>query len=1137
MKNLKKLVAWVVVVSVIIAAPATVMAAVTEVCNIEFDSDYQIGTDAITDSGSGTGGIWQGTADDVAYTEELVSGIGGKASDDYSWKVSLAGTATQNFHYRVGINGGTYLNANGYARFTADIYTNRFESFVIMMGSQNALQISTSSDGAVVVRIAGTEVENPVIPALNTWNTYEIVVYDADGNKGTAEAQVVSAYVNGELIGTVTSTNTASFRYFGIKPHANGKKVDIAPDNPLVVMMDNLKVERNNSDFASDYAFTIAGEASAATVSDVQRTISYTGASAEELISALNADFDYEVVDENGALTDNLNQVKFLRVYDGERCVAIYNVTADVTVPEPANYSIVNDFNDVGDISEDNIPSYFSANDMNTAYFTPTLAFGVYGKSSGDGAYELAFNGIDPGTYPYLRLQYNHNSFNDSPFAFNAGNYAYLSFETAREGNDSGVRIRMGGAPDSASGHPIEYLTTGFQVANEDLGKMSPQKTWDKVEILFYDYEVSESDATQARAKYDVYINGQAVKTAVQMEYSAATNFGHIRFYMYHNQDKPSKGKIYLDNVIFRVCDEKPVVSETFNITEEMASLGLLADEVSRKISSDEKTVLETTVADVKSVIKDYSVTVTDANGNLMADSLTLSGARIYLTSDGTGTPACYVCEAYTDLEISSDILTVRKLVWTISGFNNMTAGEALASINKGKTAALTVYRSDMTTPVTEESKVESGMMLKVQDATGDSVWYTFADAIWRLDDPYYYFTRNSSTGAIESVTAVCEADMYVSDVQKNVTLVIAQYNQKSEILEDVKFTEVTLNEKKVMTWGGGATGGASNSEVALGGNYQIKTTLDITYPVGEDTCFKVIVLDDFDSLTPLKKNYTVYPQSSALSGKTLVSFGDSVVGNAVYGYPHQVANNTGINYINAGIGGSCMMYVEKDLEKPLSMVEIVDRLNGTSSDWSAADGCILGKLGIESFEDATENNKLQANYVHYYENIRNLDLSQVDIVTLAFGTNDWGSGTNAMDNETKTADKTSFAGSVRYVIEGLKKANPDLKIVFLTPVHRMRELENAENSATAGEIVNSGGKYTLKDFADKLTEVVDETQYNGVYVADMYEYGGINRYNAYTYLYDGAHPVYSRGLDPDTRGIRLLGSKVTQILTDIFVR
>ncbi len=288
MNIFKKFLAVLTALSMIVAAPATVMAAVTEVCNIEFDTGFQIGTDAITDSGNGTGGIWQGTADDSAYTEELVSGMGGKASDDYSWKVSLAGTATQNFHYRVGINSGTYLNANGYARFTADIYTNRFESFVIMMGSQNALQISTSSSGTVGVKIAGTEVENPVIPALSTWNTYEIVVHDADGNKGTAEAQVVSAYVNGELIGTVTSSNTASFRYFGIKPHANGKKVDIAPDNPLVVMMDNLKVERNNSDFASDYDFTIAGENSATTVSDVQRTVSYVGSSAEELLSKVN---------------------------------------------------------------------------------------------------------------------------------------------------------------------------------------------------------------------------------------------------------------------------------------------------------------------------------------------------------------------------------------------------------------------------------------------------------------------------------------------------------------------------------------------------------------------------------------------------------------------------------------------------------------------------------------------------------------------------------------------------------------------------------------------------------------------------------------------------------------------------------
>jgi hypothetical protein len=567
-----------------------------------------------------------------------------------------------------------------------------------------------------------------------------------------------------------------------------------------------------------------------------------------------------------------------------------------------------------------------------------------------------------------------------------------------------------------------------------------------------------------------------------------------------------------------------------------LSGLGLSVDEVSRKVASDTASVLNVTVEQLKNAVNGYTVAVTNANGATLTDADVLNGAYIQLSKDGATSPALYVCEAISDLGISSDTLTIRTLNWTISGFHNMTVQQALDSISKGKTATLTVYESDMETVVSETANVETGMMLKVEDATGEAVWYQFADAIWRLDDPYYYFTRNSETDAIESLTVSCEADMYVSGVQKEVTLVVAQYDEAESTLEDVTFTHQTLNEKKVMTWGGGATGDGANNENALGGNYQISATLDITESVTKDTSFKVFVFDNFTALTPLKDNYTIYPQSKQLAGKTLVSFGDSITGNALYGYPHLVADNTGMNYKNVGIGGACMMYQEGDGEKALSMVNVVDLLNGTSSDWSAADEYILEKLGIDSFEDASENVKKNMRYVHYYENMKNLDLTKVDIVTLAFGTNDWSGDPEFIDNETNTADKTSFGGSVRYVIEGLKKANPNLKIVFLTPIYRGRELENPHNSDNADAIYNYSGGNTLKEFCDKIIEVVNETEYNDVYVVDMYENSGINRYNAYTYLYDGLHPVYTTAADPNTRGLRLMGSKVSQALIDFFI-
>lgn len=228
------------------------------------------------------------------------------------------------------------------------------------------------------------------------------------------------------------------------------------------------------------------------------------------------------------------------------------------------------------------------------------------------------------------------------------------------------------------------------------------------------------------------------------------------------------------------------------------------------------------------------------------------------------------------------------------------------------------------------------------------------------------------------------------------------------------------------------------------------------------------------------------------LYGKTIVNFGDSIFGNAQA--PNDIstflAEKTGATVYNCGFGG-CRMSVHPTSEyNAFSMYSLADSIS--SSDYTTQETAL---------ESTTVT--LPERFTPSVERLKGIDFSKVDVVTIAYGTNDFnGYGVN-LDNEENPLDTNTFGGALRYSIETLLTAYPNLKIFVLSIAYRFYVDENNEYIYDTNNHANNYGKYAM-DYNAKLKEVAEE--YNLPYVDDYNI--GIGKFNRYQYfnVNDGAH-------------------------------
>lgn len=138
----------------------------------------------------------------------------------------------------------------------------------------------------------------------------------------------------------------------------------------------------------------------------------------------------------------------------------------------------------------------------------------------------------------------------------------------------------------------------------------------------------------------------------------------------------------------------------------------------------------------------------------------------------------------------------------------------------------------------------------------------------------------------------------------------------------------------------------------------------------------------------------------------------------------------------------------------------------------------------------------------------RNRDFSSFDLVTLAYGINDWKANLavgSYQDDPIDEETPTTVMQAMRATIEAIMLSNPTCKIIVITPLNCVGYNYNYGSKSTnygLGYRFSKSG--TLEEFVQKMIEVCN---YYGIQYIDQTHYSCINRENLLTMLPDGVHP------------------------------
>lgn len=226
-------------------------------------------------------------------------------------------------------------------------------------------------------------------------------------------------------------------------------------------------------------------------------------------------------------------------------------------------------------------------------------------------------------------------------------------------------------------------------------------------------------------------------------------------------------------------------------------------------------------------------------------------------------------------------------------------------------------------------------------------------------------------------------------------------------------------------------------------------------------------------------------------SNKVIVNFGDSIFGMSrpPYDVSTELARLTGATVHNCAFGG-CRMSQHSGHYGAFAMCRLADAI--VTGDWSLQEDAL-------NYDDRPTYADVPLAL------LKSLDFTKVDIITIAYGTNDWGSATGKLDNPDDTYDVTYFGGALRYSIKRLLEAFPNLQIFILGPTYRCWLTstgtfeEDTETKVIAGHL--------LTDYVELARNIAKEHLLP--FIDNYYELG-INKHNRAHYFTttDGTHHV-----------------------------
>lgn len=229
---------------------------------------------------------------------------------------------------------------------------------------------------------------------------------------------------------------------------------------------------------------------------------------------------------------------------------------------------------------------------------------------------------------------------------------------------------------------------------------------------------------------------------------------------------------------------------------------------------------------------------------------------------------------------------------------------------------------------------------------------------------------------------------------------------------------------------------------------------------------------------------------SAPLHEKKIVNLGDSIFGlfNPPYDVSTYLAEYTGATVYNCGFGGTSASTHSRSDFAAFSL-------------WKIADAIATNNYTVQDTAMSTGGSWYPPAFPTRLATLKSIDFSTVDIITIAFGTNDFAYEI-AIDND---HDVTTFGGALRYSLEKIWSAYPDVKIVLCTPIFR--------TWLNGGLVENDSDERTQPNTSVKLTDFVEKVKSIGMeyhtQVVDNYHELGINKFTRSVFFDAGdfTHP------------------------------
>lgn len=238
-----------------------------------------------------------------------------------------------------------------------------------------------------------------------------------------------------------------------------------------------------------------------------------------------------------------------------------------------------------------------------------------------------------------------------------------------------------------------------------------------------------------------------------------------------------------------------------------------------------------------------------------------------------------------------------------------------------------------------------------------------------------------------------------------------------------------------------------------------------------------------------------------------IVVFGDSVftdIGNMT-AIPDRLAERLDVSVYNASMGGTCAARLEKERRQDvargsMSLVGLARAIRGMD-------------FGVQQSARIRENNTER--FPEIIDGLSEIDFSQVDIIVIGKGLNDYHGGAS-IENLENPYDEYTLSGAIRCAVADFRERNPQVRILLVTPMYAWYTAEGL----TCEDIDNGGG--FLEDYVNQELRLGEELN---IEVVDLYHdflpHESLEDWKQYTM--DGFHP--------NEAGREMITQKIVDIL------